>query len=229
MDNVLLVDDDPEVLSALERVLAPRYRVYTALSAPQAEKLLERVEVKVVVADYYMPEEDGLTFFAGLRQRFPKTQRILLTGGSERDVLLRAINEGDLYRYLLKPPNITELLNIVHGATVEYDRQRQLDIVSKEHAIYRQTTGAPTGLRAAAEVPIEGLRKGSGLLMSGMLAIFTMVAVFAIVAFIALMVMYFFKSEAGVDFFPKFHLGDSWSDRSAPPSPGEEEPGLPNP
>ena len=51
MDNVLLVDDDAAVLNVLERVLAPRYRIYTALSAPEAEKLLERVDVKVVIAD----------------------------------------------------------------------------------------------------------------------------------------------------------------------------------
>ena len=96
-----------------------------------------------------MPEEDGLTFLARLRQRFPKTQRILLTGGSEREVLLRAINEGDLYRYLLKPPNFQELQEVVRGAINEYGQQRQLDLMSKEHAIYRQS-GAPTGLRAAA-------------------------------------------------------------------------------
>lgn len=228
MDNVLLVDDDAAVLNVLERVLAPRYRVYTALSAPEAEKLLERVEVKVVIADYYMPEEDGLTFLAQLRQRFPKTQRILLTGGSEREVLLRAINEGDLYRYLLKPPNMQELQDIVRGAIHEYDQQRQQDLMSKEHAIYRQS-GAPTGLRAAAQTPINSLRKGGGLLMSGMLAVLTMVTIFAIAAFIVLMVMYFFKSEAGVDFFPKFHLGDAWTGHGSSKTPPEEDPELREP
>ena len=228
MDNVLLVDDDAEVLGVLERVLAPHYRVYTALSAPEAEKLLERVEAKVVIADYYMPEEDGLTFLSQLRQRFPKTQRILLTGGSEREVLLRAINEGDLYRYLLKPPKFQELHDVVRGAIHEYDQQRQLDLMSKEHAIYRQS-GAPTGLRADVETPINSLRKGGGLLMSGMLAVLTMVAIFAIAAFITLMVMYFFKSEAGIDFFPKFHLGDVWTGHSSPKTPAEEDRELQDP
>jgi response regulator RpfG family c-di-GMP phosphodiesterase len=108
---VLLVDDEPSILSALKRLLrTSRYEVLTADSGAAALDLLATKEVDVIVSDMRMPHMSGAEFLAQVQTRYPETIRILLTGYSEIDSVVRAINEGGVYRYLNKPWDEQDLL-----------------------------------------------------------------------------------------------------------------------
>lgn len=102
--TLLCVDDEENVLKALKRSLhSEGYRILTASSAPAGLALLEQNEVNLVISDQKMPEMNGVEFLALVRQRFPNTMRILLTGYTDIDSVIEAVNKGNVYRYFLKP------------------------------------------------------------------------------------------------------------------------------
>jgi adenylate cyclase len=114
---VLLVDDEPSVLSALKRLLRPtRYLVLTAESGAAALDLLASAKVDLIVSDMRMPYMSGAEFLAHAQALYPDTMRILLTGYSEIESVVRAINEGGVYRYLNKPWDDQDLLLTVAQA-----------------------------------------------------------------------------------------------------------------
>lgn len=104
-DTVMIVDDEPMVLTALRSFLELEtgYRVLTFLTAQQALDALAEDHVDVVVSDYMMPGMDGITFLCQVRETWPLTTRILLTGYADKENAIRAINEAGLYHYLQKP------------------------------------------------------------------------------------------------------------------------------
>ncbi|HNI73819.1 MAG TPA: EAL domain-containing protein, partial [Accumulibacter sp.] len=102
--TVLLVDDEPNVLAALRRLLRrDGYRVLTAESAETALVTLARETVHVIVSDQRMPSMDGIEFFSRIRILHPETVRLVLSGIAEVGVLTDAINKGAIYKYLNKP------------------------------------------------------------------------------------------------------------------------------
>ncbi|WP_410831911.1 HD domain-containing phosphohydrolase [Paraburkholderia sp. SIMBA_030] len=108
---VLLVDDEPGILSALRRLLrTPRYEVLTAESGASALDVLASTKVDLIISDMRMPHMSGAEFLARAQALYPDTMRILLTGYSEIDSVVRAINEGGVYRYLNKPWDDQDLL-----------------------------------------------------------------------------------------------------------------------
>jgi len=103
--TVLLVDDEEMVASALRGFLEleTSYRVLTFTSATAALEAFRQEEPDVVVADFMMPELDGIEFLRQVRELRPHTTRILLTGYADIGNAIRAINEAGLYYYLQKP------------------------------------------------------------------------------------------------------------------------------
>ena len=102
--KILLVDDEPNVLEALEANLMFDYDVVTAGGGAQG---LERMNADgpfgVVISDMRMPEMNGARFLAEVKRRHPDTTRVLLTGYSEVDAAISAINDGSVFRFLTKP------------------------------------------------------------------------------------------------------------------------------
>jgi adenylate cyclase len=122
---ILLVDDEPSILSALRRLLrATRYEVLTADSGSAALDMLASTEVDLVISDMRMPSMSGAEFLARAQALYPNTMRVLLTGYSEIDAVVRAINEGGVYRYLNKPWDDQDLLLTVTQA-LEQRRLRE--------------------------------------------------------------------------------------------------------
>ena len=115
--SILLVDDEPSVLSALKRVLRPaRYTILTAESGEAALDILASTEVDLIVSDMRMPNLSGAAFLARARALYPDTMRILLTGYSDIASIVEAVNEGGVYRYLNKPWDDHDLLMTIEQA-----------------------------------------------------------------------------------------------------------------
>lgn len=126
--TVLCVDDEPGILSALKRVLrAEDCKVLQANGGAEALQLLEQHPVDVVVSDMRMPGMDGAALLAEVRKRWPATARILLTGYADMNATIAAINEGQIYRYIHKPWDETELRLTVRQAAEHQLLQRDRD------------------------------------------------------------------------------------------------------
>jgi len=117
----LVVDDERPLLEVFAEALATRFDVTTATSAREAEFILRKKEFKVVIADHLMPGGNGMSFLVRAREEFPHMQRILVTGYMKPEMLLRSVNEAALFRYLLKPVSMIDLVNTVQEAARLHD------------------------------------------------------------------------------------------------------------
>ncbi len=119
---VLVVDDEQPLLDVFAAALSPYFDVTTATSTREAEFILHKTAFKVVIADHLMPGGNGMSFLVRAREEYPHMQRILVTGYMKPEMLLRSVNEAALFRYLLKPVAITELVRIVSDAAKVHDQ-----------------------------------------------------------------------------------------------------------
>jgi diguanylate cyclase (GGDEF)-like protein/PAS domain S-box-containing protein len=114
---LLIVDDEANVRSALSRLLRGRgYRVLTADSGKAGLDLLAVHDVQVIVADYRMPEMTGVEFLSRVKDLYPETVRIVLSGVRDIQAVTDAVNEGAIYKFLLKPWNDDALCSIIREA-----------------------------------------------------------------------------------------------------------------
>lgn len=115
--TILIVDDQPAVLSILKGILSKGpYAILSAPSALEALDILEKNAVDVIISDERMPGMSGSDFFAVVRERYPETMRIILTGYASLESAIKAINEGEIYRFLTKPCRSQELHAAVEDA-----------------------------------------------------------------------------------------------------------------
>jgi len=138
--KVLFVDDEPHVIEALRRVLqkAP-YEILTASSADEALYILAQAAVDVIVSDERMPGMSGSEFLATVRHTYPDTVRILLTGHASLEAAVRAINEGEVYRFLTKPCNEGDLTLAIEHALQRKERM----IASPQPFVIAERQSAP--------------------------------------------------------------------------------------
>ena len=107
--GILLVDDEEAILESLELTLAPEYRVFTASRGEEGLAILEQEEIALIIVDQVMPGMSGVDILEQVSERSPRTIRMLLTGYADMNSLVRAINDGRIYRYLPKPWEPDEL------------------------------------------------------------------------------------------------------------------------
>lgn len=121
-DAVLVVDDEKPLLDVYVSALTPFFDVTTATNAREADFTLQKKKFKVVIADHLMPGGNGMNFLVRAREEFPHMQRVLVTGYMKPEMLLRSVNEAALYRYLLKPVSLPELVKTVQEAAKLHDQ-----------------------------------------------------------------------------------------------------------
>lgn len=119
--NILFVDDEIFILRSLQRLFSstrhdPPYRVFVASGGKEALEIVSKNQIHVVVCDQRMPEMIGVDVLAKIKEASPSTMRILLTGYSDMSALVGSINEGEIFRYILKPWNNSQLKEIVDYA-----------------------------------------------------------------------------------------------------------------
>ena len=118
---LLIVDDEPDVLETLQHLFRRRYRVLTSGSAPDAVGFLEREPVAVLLCDQRMPGMTGDELLELARQRFPDVVRLLFTGYADLQAVTRAINQGEIFRYILKPWVAEELESTIAQAVAQHE------------------------------------------------------------------------------------------------------------
>lgn len=123
---VLIVDDEPLVISALVRVLDEEpYRITGSWGGEQALQLMAQHPFKVVISDEKMPGMAGAEFLARVKELHPETVRIMLTGEASLQATMRAVNRGEIYRFFTKPWDDTELKLALRSAVEKYDLEQE--------------------------------------------------------------------------------------------------------
>lgn len=122
--KVLLVDDDEAMRAKAAAFSEAPYEVLTAASAGDALQLLEREDVQVVVSDEWMPGMRGVELLAQVAKEYPNIVRILLTGDPQLDAAVRAINEGEIFRFLTKPVTIEQMDAVIREALIRQSQGR---------------------------------------------------------------------------------------------------------
>jgi DNA-binding NtrC family response regulator len=120
-DAILVVDDEQPLLDMYQAALSTVFDVTTANSAREADFALRKQAFKVVIADHLMPGGNGMNFLVRAREEYPHMQRILVTGYMKPEMLMRSLNEAALFRYLLKPISMAELIKVVQEAVRAHD------------------------------------------------------------------------------------------------------------
>jgi DNA-binding NtrC family response regulator len=124
--TILIVDDEPNVLDGLARSMRRSdWQILTAGSPAEALELLKKRPADLVVSDHLMPGMTGLEFLKLVRDRHPDTVRIMLTGHADMETAVKAINEGEIYRFLSKPCSAVELQVTVHLALEQLELSRE--------------------------------------------------------------------------------------------------------
>lgn len=127
---LLIVDDEPHVISSLTRALADDgYEITGAGGGEEALRLMESAHFQVVISDEKMPGMDGAEYLAKVKERHPETVRIMLTGHASVEATMRAVNNGEIYRFFTKPWNDLELRLSLKSAVEKYyleEENRQL-------------------------------------------------------------------------------------------------------
>ncbi len=124
--KMLVVDDEPDNLDLLYRTFRRDFQVLKAESGVRALELLaQEGEVAVIISDQRMPEMKGTEFLSRTVPEFPDTVRIILTGFTDVEDLVEAINSGQVYKYITKPWDPDELKAVVQRAAETYELLKQ--------------------------------------------------------------------------------------------------------
>lgn len=119
--NLLVIDDEPAILSSLQRQFRRNYKVHTATSAEEGLEVMKGHKIQVIISDQRMPGMKGAEFFDQVKHDYPEAMRLLLTGYADIQAVIEAINEGDIFRYITKPWDPVELETIVREAFERHD------------------------------------------------------------------------------------------------------------
>ncbi len=119
-ETILVIDDEPASVRAVERALADDYRVVTATGAAQGMAMLAAEPVTLMIVDQRMPDMSGTELLACIAEQYPEVIRVLLTGYTDVDTLVDAINAGHVYYYLSKPWEPRELRLVVRRGLERY-------------------------------------------------------------------------------------------------------------
>lgn len=123
--KILVVDDEPRIVELLRRELGRIYRVFTATSGAEALEIMEKESIVLIISDQKMPGMNGAELLKNIVEHYPDTVRILLTGYTDLDALVGAVNGGRIYRYVSKPWETEELKAVVKQGIEHYELKEQ--------------------------------------------------------------------------------------------------------
>ncbi len=152
-DTILYIDDEVENLRGFQFLFKRNYKILTAVSADEGFALLEKNKIKLIIADQRMPKMSGVDFFEAAAKMYPDIIRIILTGYSDIEAIIKAINKGKIFKYVTKPWDKDELKLIIDNALWSYniaaenknlikslkEANKNLEIVNKKLEVANQT------------------------------------------------------------------------------------------
>ncbi len=130
--TILILDDEVRSLESLQRILGDDFNVLTASTTGDATRLLEGEHVQVILCDQRMPEQSGIEFLKGVRERWPDIIRIILSGYTDPHDIIDGINEVGIFQYVTKPWHPENLYLTLTNACRLYALQRENELLAIE-------------------------------------------------------------------------------------------------
>lgn len=142
MIKIQLVDDEPNILSALKRLLRPHgWEVHAYENVEGALGGLLEHDYAVIISDYQMPTADGVTYLQFAKQKQPNAMRLVLSAYGDRNSMIKAINQAEVYRYLSKPWDDYEVVAAIKAAIDVYElkseNQRLLEQIDSQRQLIK--------------------------------------------------------------------------------------------
>lgn len=199
---VLLVEDDPGYRSLLESLLAPHFELLAVESAEEAQSILSARTVDLILCDHVLPGENGIDFLARIRQGHGDVERILLTGMSDRDEILAAVNRAGVRRYLVKPCPMKDVLAAVRDALLQ--RRRKRELVDENRRLKTENEAVPRAVRKLNMLT----RAASRLGLEGMSTTVLLFALILVLGMVVLTTLYGLKVFLDIDLIKDSHVSD---------------------
>ena len=140
--GILFIDDEPFILSTLRDLFDDDYRVFTSATGKAGLDILKNEDIKVIVSDQRMPGMLGHQVLREARNIKPNTVRMLLTGYSDLEEILNSVNAGEVFRYINKPWNTENLIQLVSLSVNIYDKVQEVQTIipnsKKQYGDFRQ-------------------------------------------------------------------------------------------
>ncbi|MBP2629555.1 MAG: response regulator receiver protein [Firmicutes bacterium] len=171
-NKVLFVDDESNVLSAIKRaVIEEDYITFFAGSGSEALAIMEKNEISVIVTDMRMPVMDGLTLLKIVKEKYPKTVRVVLSGFTQLSQLLATINQGEIFKFITKPwtsehdllPGIKQSIDYYN---LQVERDTLKENLAKKNEAYQNIFRGMEQKKAQEKEELHNLYKISELLFS---------------------------------------------------------------
>jgi FixJ family two-component response regulator len=141
LSQILIVDDEANVLTALRRMLHREpYQVHTASTAEEALELIREQEVSLIISDYRMPRMNGVTFLQRAKEIQPDSVRIILSGFADIGAIIDAVNRGEIFKFIAKPWNDDELkmtisLSLDHWQLMKRNKELSRELLTKNQEL----------------------------------------------------------------------------------------------
>ena len=142
--RILFIDDEVDYQTLFQRIFGDEFHILTAGDCRGAEALLEEDAIDLILSDQRLPGESGIDFFSRIKTRYPQVVRILITGHSDPDIAMEAINRAEVFHFIKKPWDHQEVRLILKNALKTAGLNRQLE---KTNVRYKMTFElAPVGI-----------------------------------------------------------------------------------
>lgn len=125
MINVLYIDDEPHNLTSFKASFRRIFNVYISEDTDEARRIMENKDIQVILSDQRMPKMTGIEFFESIIEFYPDPIRILVTGYTDINAVIDAINRGQVYKYLTKPWNEDDVRHAIENAHEVYRLRRE--------------------------------------------------------------------------------------------------------
>lgn len=153
LPTVLIVDDELRSLESLERTLIDDFDVKTASSVVEAEQILETEWVQIILCDQRMPEMTGVEFLKRVREQWPDVVRMIISGYTDSEDIIEAVNDSGIYQYITKPWAPEQLILTLRNAAELFSLNRQNELLSIELKL------SPTKLKETVTTKRQTLRE----------------------------------------------------------------------
>jgi len=125
-NRILIVDNEPDIIFAFQQTLLREpYEIHFAFGSEGALKVLNRTSVKAVISDQCLPRMEGAELLSIIKVKYPETVRIILSGSTSVADAIKAVNAGEVYRFLVKPWNDAEIIAALRSAVEKYDAEME--------------------------------------------------------------------------------------------------------
>ncbi|MBC7391382.1 MAG: response regulator [Opitutaceae bacterium] len=129
--RILYIDDEEHNLNAFKASFRRMYDIYTAISPEEGKRILQENDIEIIITDQRMPQMTGVEFLESIIEEYPDPMRILLTGYTDIQALIDAVNKGQIYRYMTKPWNEEELKMFVRQAYEVFSLRKENKVLTK--------------------------------------------------------------------------------------------------